>query len=68
MKGIISGSLNQEAFITPIPHPLAPPTPILEASEWRRELEGEAPALYNAKQYYFSPGAQRRPRAYGVLL
>ena len=41
MKGIISGSLNQEAFIHP--HP-APPTPILEASEWERELEGEAPA------------------------
>ena len=67
MKGIISGSPNQVGGAARVPHPSWLP-PILEASECERELEGELPALHNATLYCFSPGAQRRPWAYGALL
>lgn len=53
------------AFIPPTTPGLAPP--ILEASEWERELQGEA-LLHNATLYCFSLGARRRPRAYGASL
>lgn len=56
MKGIISSSPNQEAFI---PHPPAPPQ-ILEASEWEQELEGEAPAAAQCHTILLLPGSPEK--------